>query len=315
MMNFNDFIEYVTSHILEYLPEEYQGARVKTSQIQKNNGLMMDAIIIETDNTNVFPTIYLNDFYKDYENDILIEDIMEKICDMQVSHALTDRLDLDAITNIDRVRDRVVARLINAEANKEVLKDRPHKMLADLAITYYIQLAGFDDAMATVAISNELAKRFNVTVDELHDMAIKNMCHVQKPRFINMAEMLASTIVPGFDSMSEEAKKEAMEEVVPPAPDAPMYIITNEQKTHGACSVLDIALMDEIHEKLGDVYILPSSIHELIVFPKNKNTPSVEELEGLVKEVNRTQVAEQDLLSDHVYEYNYSNHQLQLAVA
>lgn len=304
IMDFEDFKSYVKNNILKYLPPEYADARIKMSQIQKNNGMMLDAMIIETDNTNVFPTIYLNDFFKEHQAGAEMVPIMEKIRDMQLEHAIDNRMDISKITDFDNVKDRIVPRIINADANKDLLADRPHTLMGDLAITYHIQLEGCRDATATVAITNSIAEQFGIKTDELHDIAVSNLSEVTKPQFINMAEMLASTIIPGFDSMSADEKREAMSEVLPPNPSAPMFIITNENKTHGASAVLDESVMAKVQEQLGDVYILPSSIHELIVLPIDENTPSLSELEGLVQEVNQTQVAEQDFLSDHVYQYD-----------
>lgn len=303
-LNYEEFKEHVKNNIKEYLPPEYEDAKVKITQIQKNNGLLLDGLILETSNTNVFPTIYLNDFFKDYEKGMEMNAIMVNIKDVQLNHAIDTRMDISKITDIEMVRDRIVPRIVNMEANKDLLKDRPFTQMEDLAVTYHIQLEGCEDATATVAITDTILEKLGLKADELHDIAINNINEVTKPQFINMAEMLASTIIPGFDSMSPEEKREAMDEVLHPQPQVPMYIITNANKTHGASAVLDEKLMDEVRDQLGDFYILPSSIHELIVFPKDENTPPLEELEGLVQEVNRTQVAEYEVLSDHVYSYD-----------
>lgn len=309
-MNYEEFKDYVKNNILKYLPPEYEDANVKVTQIQKNNGVQLDGMIIETENTNVFPTIYLNDFYREHVDGAEMVSIMEKIKDVQLEHALDTRMDVSKITDINNVRDRIIPRIINAERNEELLNDRPHMLMDDLAVTYHIQLDGCQDALATVAITDAVASQLGVTQPELHDIALTNLPEVSKPQFINMAEMLASTVIPGFDSMSPTEKQDAINEVMPPDPAVPMYIITNANKTHGASAVLDENLMREVEEKLGDVYILPSSTHELILLPIDENTPTLSELEGLVQEVNQTQVAEQDFLSDHVYAYDSNTKEL-----
>ena len=59
-------------------------------------------------------------------------------------------------------------------------------------------------------------------------------------------------------------------------------------------------LTENFGEKL---YILPSSIHELIVIPYEEGIES-DKLSELVREVNRTQVPWEDILSNHVYLYS-----------
>jgi len=81
-------------------------------------------------------------------------------------------------------------------------------------------------------------------------------------------------------------------------------VLTNEQKLNGAAAILDDKMMDQIREKVGDeFFILPSSTHEVLIVPAEAGI-GLEELESMVQEVNATQVAPQDRLSDHVYQYD-----------
>ena len=65
-----------------------------------------------------------------------------------------------------------------------------------------------------------------------------------------------------------------------------------------------------VREKVGgDFFILPSSIHELLVVPKQDGM-ELSDLEAMVKEVNATQVAPEEKLSDHVYEYDAKEKEL-----
>ena len=60
---------------------------------------------------------------------------------------------------------------------------------------------------------------------------------------------------------------------------------------------------------MGDFFILPSSIHELLVVPKQDGM-ELSDLEAMVQEVNATQVAPEEKLSDHVYEYDAKEKEL-----
>ena len=62
--------------------------------------------------------------------------------------------------------------------------------------------------------------------------------------------------------------------------------------------------MDQAAERAGgDFYILPSSIHEILIVPDNGKM-GLSDLENMVKEVNATQVAPEDKLTDNVYHYD-----------
>lgn len=78
---------------------------------------------------------------------------------------------------------------------------------------------------------------------------------------------------------------------------------------NGATQIMDDNIRQEIAEKIGDFYVLPSCIHETIIIPKDIGM-ELEELEHMVQEVNYTQVALDERLSDHVYEYDAKEHEL-----
>ena len=63
-------------------------------------------------------------------------------------------------------------------------------------------------------------------------------------------------------------------------------------------------------EKLEqDFYVLPSSVHETILVPAGKGTDK-DTLREIVTDINRTQVAEDEVLADSVYYYSRSKDQL-----
>ena len=105
----------------------------------------------------------------------------------------------------------------------------------------------------------------------------------------------------------DEAKEMAMQ-MMPDIPDT-MFVLTNDTKVNGAAAILNDDIRQEIAEKVGDFYMLPSSIHETLIIPKDAGM-EFKELEQMVQEVNQTQVAPGERLSDHVYEYDAKEHEL-----
>ena len=56
-------------------------------------------------------------------------------------------------------------------------------------------------------------------------------------------------------------------------------------------------------------YLLPSSLHEMIIIPKDLGmTPK--EMGEMVREVNQKEVARDEILSDRVYEFDREKRQL-----
>ena len=152
---------------------------------------------------------------------------------------------------------------------------------------------------------------WGVTQEELHDIAISNLESLSPSTFKSMNEVMAEMMLPQMieECGGDRDMAEAMLSAMMP-PEEKMYVISNEEKLNGAAALLDDKLMDSIREKIGDdFFILPSSIHECLVVPADAGM-ELRDLENMVKEVNETQVAPQDRLSDHVYQYDADSHEV-----
>lgn len=79
-----------------------------------------------------------------------------------------------------------------------------------------------------------------------------------------------------------------------------MYVLQGGS-VFGASALLYDDVMSDIYNQLGgDYYILPSSIHELLVIKADCDIPFYE-LKAMVEEVNQTEVSETERLSDNVF--------------
>ena len=84
----------------------------------------------------------------------------------------------------------------------------------------------------------------------------------------------------------------------------PMYVATNSKKLNGACVMLYDGLLRDFARKVGkSFYIIPSSIHEVILIPDTLDM-DIRYMKAMVKEVNGTEVAPDEVLSDNVYRYD-----------
>ena len=146
---------------------------------------------------------------------------------------------------------------------------------------------------------DNLMDGYGITLEELHDQALKNMNTLQPHSFKGMnetvAEMIAVDIAREQNVGMDEAKEMAMQ-MMPDIPDT-MYVLTNDTKVNGAAAILNDDIRQEIAEKVGDFYMLPSSIHETLIIPKDAGM-EFKELEQMVQEVNQTQVAPGERLSE-----------------
>lgn len=291
MMNFEEFKAWVKENITS--KDWKETSQVEISVVKKNNGVSKAGLSIREDEHDVSPLLYLDDYYIHYQNGELLENVIRNIradYDKKVQMAAVKIPNLQEFENI---RGRVIYRLVNYEKNKEILEDCPHIRLYDLAVTFR-WVARIDDVgVSTSLITNKQVKEWGVSVNDLVLAARQNTPRLFPAQIIDMEEMLAGMV--SFN-------------LYPSA--IPMYILTNKQELNGASALLygDI-LKDFANKKGADMYILPSSIHEVIMVPADRiNDPT--KLLSIVHDANTTVVSIGDVLSDSVYYYDRKKDQI-----
>lgn len=300
-MNYIEFKEKVIGHILEYLPEAFAEADVSIHSVVKNNGVQLDGLTVRLPNSSIAPNIYLNQYFGDYEDGRDFEDIMHELASVRMHSGNLEFPIVSDLTCLDKIKDKIQAKLVNKSRNDEYLADKPFTEVADLAVIYYIEVESSEHGNASVVITNNMLDIFGITVSELHNIALDNMHHCKEARFLTMAEVLKELM---HDSVGELDFAEPS-----------LYVLTNSEKVNGAALLLDAETMDRISDKIGKSFlILPSSVHETIFVPASiTESQDLSSLVEMVVQINGSEVQPEEVLSDHVYRYNYTNHSLEIA--
>ena len=309
-MTYEEFKKEVVEQIKDFLPAEYQNAEVKIQDVIKNNDTHVSGLTIRNEEEIISPTLYLENFFEQLEEgNNSLSGILSSIADTY-DQAMNNNISQNAqeivgnITDYEATKNKIVPRMVNLESNEERLKGMPHTEMGDLAVTYHVNLGKEGDGTMSVAITNQMLERYGVSVGELHDQACANMENISPTTIKNMRDTLMEIMVPGYAEMNDEEKNQtAFEMGFDGTEQDAMYVISNTEKTFGAAALLDSESLDKFEEKIGQFYMLPSSVHECSLVPKNEGVER-EALESMVQEVNATQVAPNEVLSDHVYAYD-----------
>ena len=95
-------------------------------------------------------------------------------------------------------------------------------------------------------------------------------------------------------------------------PDLPLYVLTNAIGINGAATIFYPGALEAFAQEVGqDFYILPSSIHEVLLIAKSEVEDS-RDLKDMVWEANRTVVSERERLSDQVLYYDWKKEEVRL---
>lgn len=290
-MEYKEFVEYIKMNA-GYIAGE--GGNITINHVIKNNGCEMDGLVIMEKGKDIAPTIYLDSFYELYTNGENIKSIIRQIELIYEQNKNNVTFDVNILKHFDTIKDKIVYKVVNYRSNEKLLEQVPHKRILDLAVVFYCLLDNEYGRSATALIYNNNLKNWNVTIDDVYKAALKNTPDLLHSKISSMAALFEKC---GVNVDGEEVD---LKDYVP----SDMYVLTNESKLNGAACILYENVLYDFAQKLGaDLYILPSSVHEVILLPK-LSVFEKDELVNMVKEVNTEGVAADEVLSDHVYEYN-----------
>ncbi len=300
-MSFGQFVDTVQEQIKSYLPEKYQEAEVRTTEFQKLNDTYV-GMTVRQEEQMIAPNINLNAQYEQYirtgDMDRIFHTIAEQV-------QLQPEIQTDWLRDYEKVKDRLFIRVSDAQANKDYLANLPHKTVDGLAVTYHIAMNGMEGANASVAITNHMIDEYGVTREQLHADALANAKEMLPARYTSMAAMMMGLAAEaGFN-------QDMMEEAPPGVP--MLMVLTNDKGLNGAAAMFYPGQLDQVAEGFhSDFFVLPSSVHEVLILPDDKAT-DYRNLEMMVQQINEAEVSPQDRLSDHVYHYDAGEHVLEKA--
>lgn len=312
-LNYEEFKEKIKEDIKDYMDEKYKDCGVVIRKVNKTNrevdGLnMLDIPGLK----NATPTLYVNDLYEKYEKTGDYEEVARMAAEtMEYGIKSFNSQIKEECLDTSKLKDKVFFSLINAEQNRELLNTVPHREFEDLAIVYRWNIGSDSMGTYTNLVNNDLAEKEGLTENDLYNAANKNTKELFPVLVKNMNEVI-SEIIFGESELGEEMQEEFNEVMMETPNEHSMYVITNESKLYGAASILYEEPLHELAEKVGsDLYILPSSVHEVIAVSADFSSP--DELAEMVYEINMDQVDINDRLSNQVYCYDKDLRTLRLA--
>lgn len=291
-MQYMTFKETILRRLADDIPNPKQ---ITVQSICRNNGDVLDGLVILENGVNIAPTLYLNYYYRSYQKGASFQETYEQLLDHYRANKTTKSIDVSFFTDFGKTGSRIVFKLIHYEKNKKLLQDTPHIPFLDLAIVFYCYIPMDSDiGNATILIRNSHLDLWNQDVDSLYATARENAARLLPPRFHNMNSLV--------EKMLSDRSYPTV--VFPEDPLYPMYVLTNSQNMFGASCLLYDDLIHSYADRFhSDFYILPSSIHEVILIPASCDS-RMDDFSDIVREVNETQVADEEILSDHAYYYS-----------
>ena len=317
MSDYEKFMEELSAQVAEKMGEEY-GTEVH--QVTKANVGSTDALIVfrrnRTEET-ASPTFYFPPLFYEYREGRKLEDIAEDIKEVYYGQATEME---ETVRNLGNIREyeccrhRIYFRLVNTEKNRAFLEDKVHFEVLDLSMVFYILVSEDNGRVGAVPIQKRLAEAWGIRAGELRKQAEENTPGL----FPAKVQPLVSIMKGLLDEAETESIAGELRDALEcrsgePGHEEP-FVMTNTSGLNGFSAVLYPETLKKFADSMGkNLYVLPSSQHEALLFPENTGiTPK--ELQEMVAEVNASPaVADEDILSDSLYYYDREKNELRMA--
>ena len=178
-------------------------------------------------------------------------------------------------------------KLVNTERNESLVEQSISKEFLDLSA---VVLKMDKEGMASMALSKGDAEILGMTEEEIYAAALANTLRLFPPKLMNLGRYVEMSIGVKLPLGEDEVTT---------------YILTNQKEVDGAIYFMSPEVVGAIAEALeDDLYILPSSVNEVLLVRASELEDGVDELKEMVRDANETVVAEKDILSYNVYHYD-----------
>lgn len=303
-MDYETFKQEFAEDIKEKLSQRGYG-EVMTSfhDIEKTNQ-NYEAISVVQAGSNIGVNFNIENAFASYEHTGDYEGVLASATGVIVGGLdQIPAVDVNALMNYEVMKEKLSVEVISADANEELLAKVPHDRIEDLAVVYRFIMESNEDGRASILVNNNLIERMGVTHEQLRADALENSPEIRPVVIQGMNEVMKEMMGPEAYEMFG----------IPDDTEEMMFIATVPDKNSGAGVLAYQDFMDQAAEKIGgDFYVIPSSIHEILLVPDNGEVQA-EGLKEMVQEVNATEVSPEEKLSDNVYHYDSKEHIFELA--
>lgn len=181
-------------------------------------------------------------------------------------------------------------KLVNTERNESLVEQSISKEFLDLSAVVRVVLKMDKEGMASMALSKGNAEILGMTEEEIYAAALANTLRLFPPKLMNLGRYVEMSIGAELPLGEDEVTT---------------YILTNQKEVDGAIYFMSPEVVGAIAEALeDDLYILPSSVNEVLLVRASELEDGVDKLKEMVRDANETVVSEKDILSYNVYHYD-----------
>lgn len=281
-MNYEQFIECLLNCVKH---RQNETVIVEKQEVLKNNGVIATGITIRKEEESAAPIIYLDGYFKKYCMGESIENLADQLLEYADQVPQMPLGNYEDILFFEKIKHMVVYKLVNTKKNKKMLRDVPNLPTLDFSLIFYLMIPVNESESCSVLIKNAHMNYWKLPISYLYENARENtkrLCpYVLKPLTEFVSQYLNGDV-----------------------PESPLLVLSNESGVNGAAAIIYPEVPQRIYEYVGkNYYLLPSSVHELLIVPDDGEVDSLS-LREIVREVNQTHIEAEEYLSDDIYYFD-----------
>lgn len=271
-MNYYSYLELKNAFcekFPQYLPEPFRSGKVKNTTVKKTNR-SRDAICICSKDIQGSPILYMDDIYKKYMETGDLYVTLDFFAGYYMEAVKYMKRNMEKFEKIN-APEKIIFQLVNYDRNRELLNTVPHRRFQNLALIYRMIIISDEENLHSALITSDYLNATDYSEEDLYALACENTKNIFPPRIKRIDENF--------------------------------FALSNEYLTYGATAMMYPEVIKSISDMLkSDLYILPSSIHELFIMAKGEE--SIEEILEVIRDANENLCAPEEVLSDRPYCYH-----------
>lgn len=295
-----EFVNDLRDALMKELQEDGRVTDIEIQDVTKNNGTVHTGLVFKGE-SEVAPVIYADRAFEMFESGVPMDEIVSDMVDTFNESQNQKPMDTSKFLQYDAIKDKIIVCAMNAQLNEAKLETTPHQMVEDIAVYCRVIVNENSEGLGSIVVNDELLNAYGVSEEELFEQAWANTKANYPAEVTDMIDVLQNTHADLPDFIKEEMDSHRGE----------MFVLSNPLSFNGSAYGFDKETLDGVCDKIGEgtIYVLPSSVNEVIVVPGSK-VHDPKELSEIVVSVNSAYVSEQEFLSDNAYCYEKDSQEL-----
>lgn len=300
-MDYQEFVEELMDAITdktEYNVEFHEA----------HEGRDKDAILVYLEeDENIISTFrfFTEECYSEWKKgtklDALVSEVMQ---DADVFKRTDSVKKMQSLKNYEKVRRRLILRLVNYERNKEELRGAFYRRVDEIALVLYMKTFAADETTMIVTVPSVYAEGWGLNEEDIFQAALQNTARMMPPRVYDFRKMILD---PGYDGDDIYDSR-----YVPDRSELGNCLST-KTKAYGAMAIFYADVADLFCQRMNteELYLAFTSVHEVMIH-NAKKIDDPEDLRELLKDTIAEATPESDFLTDHIYYYNMKKREIKM---